>query len=497
MTACRQSRMLRLAALGLSHEANTFEPMLVSPEAMVAAGVHRGGELRAEHAGANTTMAGFLAAEDLAGVEVVPLLHTADSAAGPISAVAFTSLADELVTALKKNGPFDGVLAALHGAAVAENCNDVDGYLLPRFREIVGGEVPIGVALDLHANISAEMARNADIMATYRTNPHIDAKQRAEEVAALVIRAARGEIVPTLAFEPVPAVINILCQNTEEAPMRDVLADLELVLTGPDVLTASVAEGYPYADVPEMGMSVVVVTDGDAAGAARQARELAAKVWARREQFACQAVTADEAIRIAAAAKGTPVLLLDVGDNIGGGAPGNSVELLSAARSLGLSSFVTTVVDPAAVGACTEAGIGGALQLAIGAAPAVEAGATVLALANGIYSDSGPTHAGIRHFDSGPTAAVRLDTGQTVVLCSQAQVAASPVQLTSLGLGLAEFRAVVAKGVHSPLAGYGPFVAEAIRVDTRGITQADVTRFDYSLRHRPLFPFEPDAKYRL
>ena len=87
-----------------------------------------------------------------------------------------------------------------------------------------------------------------------------------------------------------------------------------------------------------------------------------------------------------------------------------------------------------------------ALQLAIGAAPAVEATARVLALANGIYSDSGPTHAGIRHFDSGPTAAVRLDTGQTVVLCSQAQVAASPVQLTSLGLGLAEFRAVVAKG---------------------------------------------------
>ena len=198
MTGCRQSRMLRLAALGLSHEANTFEPILVGPEAMVAAGVHRGGELRAEHAGANTTMAGFLAAEEFAGVEVVPLLHTADSAAGPISAVAFTSLADELLTALERNGPFDGVLAAVtRDAAVAEHCNDVDGYLLSRFRDIVGGEVPIGVALDLHANISAEMARNADIMATYRTNPHIDAKQRAEEVAALVIRAARGEITST------------------------------------------------------------------------------------------------------------------------------------------------------------------------------------------------------------------------------------------------------------------------------------------------------------
>jgi microcystin degradation protein MlrC len=487
--------MVRLAALGLSHEANSFEPTPVSLEAMIAAGIHRGDELRAEHAGANTTMAGYLAAEKLAGVEVVPLLHTPDSAAGPISAEAFAALAGELTAALEENGPFDGVLAALHGAAVAEGCLDVDGYLLGRFREIVGSRVPIGVALDLHANISAEMVRNASVLSTYRTNPHVDAKERAEEVAALVVRAARGEITPTPAFEPVPAVINILCQGTDEAPMREIMADLDRLLGEPGVLSAAVAEGYPYADVPEMGMSVVVVTDADAAGARRHAVALAEKVWARRAQFGCDAATPTAAIRGAAAAVRTPVLLLDVGDNIGGGAPGDSVELLAAARSAGLSSLVTTVVDPDAVEACRAAGVGASLTVALGAPPGVEAVATVLVLDRGIYADDGPTHAGIRRFDSGPTAAVRLDTGQTVVLCSQAQAAVSPAQLTSLGLDLASFQAVVAKGVHSPIAGYGPLVAETIRVNTGGITRADVKSFEYKFRRRPLYPFEADAAY--
>ena len=211
---------------------------------------------------------------------------------------------------------------------MAKGTPDVHGYLLRRFREVAGPGTPIGAALDLHANISATMAEHADVLVTYRTNPHVDAYERAVDVARLIAGAARGDIRPTMTFEQVPAAINILCQNTGSPPMDGIIADLETCLDDPGVLTASVAEGYPYADVTEMGMSVIVVTDDDPGGAATSARQLAARVWARRGEFDRRAPGAAEALRQACDDPGGPLLLLDVGDNIGGGSPGDSVDIL-------------------------------------------------------------------------------------------------------------------------------------------------------------------------
>lgn len=488
---------MRLAALGLSHEANTFSSIPVD-RTVIEAATLRGERIRAVHGSARTTMAGFLSVAD-DDVEVVPLAHCTLVPSGAITADALELIADELVAALAGAGPFDGVLAALHGAAVAEGCPDVDGYLLHRFRQVVGPSVPIGVALDLHANVSAAMVACTDVLATYRTNPHIDARERAVEVASLIIRAVRGEVRPVQAYHPVPAVINILCQNTGSAPMSDIMADLETVLARPGVLSATVAEGYPYADVPEMGMSVTVVTDGDADAAASHARFLAEAVWDRRAQFDTVRVSPQEALRRVATSSARPVLLLDVGDNIGGGSPGDSVVLLNAARQAGFADLLTIVADPVSVAACEAAGVGATVALTIGArtdprtGPPTSASATVLGLHDGRYEDPGPTHGGTRFFDAGRTAVVRLDSGQTVVLTTRVVQPTSAVQLTSLGLDPRRFAAVVAKGVHSPLAGYASYYDEAIWVDTPGVTSARLAEFEYARRRRPLYPFEPDA----
>jgi microcystin degradation protein MlrC len=493
--------MIRLAALGLSHETNTFAVGETDLADLEAAGILHGDAIRAEHDGARTTMAGFLAAGQWPGIEVVPLLHVTVTPSGLITDRALAAMADQLAGALEASGPFDGILAALHGAAVAKGTPDVDGYLLRRFREVAGPDMPIGAALDLHANISAAMASRADVLVTYRTNPHVDAYERAVDVARLIAGTARGDIHPAMAFEQVPAAINILCQNTGSPPMDAILADLKACLDDPGVLSASVAEGYPYADVPEMGMSVIVVTDGDPGGAATRARQLAAKVWDRRGEFDRRAASAAEALRRACDEPGGPVLLLDVGDNIGGGSPGDSVDLLAEAVKAGVPSLMTIVVDPEAAATCAAAGVAGHVQLSIGGkadpltGPPVHGRGTVLALHSGRYEDPGPTHAGIRYFDAGPTAAVRLDTGQTVVLCSRAQMPISPVQVTSLGLDLTTFKVIIAKGVHSPLAGYGPLASRVIQVDTQGVTGADLHRLHYLQRRRPLYPFEADTPY--
>jgi microcystin degradation protein MlrC len=491
--------MIRLAVLGLSHEANSFATHLVDTEVFEAAGVLRGPEIVAVHQGGTSTISGFLTIGERPGVEVVPLVMTTLIPSGKITAEALRIRTDELVNALAAGGPFDGVLAALHGAAVAEDRLDVDGYLLRRFRELVGPDVRIGASLDLHANISEQMCAHVDALNTYRTNPHVDAREVAAEMADLIVRAVRGEVRLTQAYQPIPAAINILCQNTDDPPMSDIMADLRATMARPGVLSATVAEGYPYADVPEMGMSVVVVTDGDPDGATRHARALAERVWARRGAFDVRAPSAAEALRAVAREPGGPVLLLDVGDNIGAGSPGDSVVLLNAARATGLAGLLAIIADPVAVAICDRAGVGARVGLSIGAktdpetGPPVEASATVLALHDGIYQATEPVHAGMSAFDAGRSAAVRLESGQTVILTSKVVMPLTTAQLTTLGLAPTDFTAIVAKGVHSPLAGYLPHVTGMIRVDTPGVTSADLSRFSYVNRRRPMFPFESRA----
>lgn len=498
---------LRLAALGLWHEANTFVQQQMDLDTMEANGVVRGAEIRDRFAGGSSSFSGFLEIESLVpGVEVVPLVMAQLIPRGIITADALAVRVEEMLELLQQAGPFDGVLAAVHGAAVAEGCPDVDGMVLRRIREVVGPGVPIGAALDLHANVSAEMCANADVINAYRTNPHVDADATAVEIARLVVSAARGEIAPVIEHIALPLAVNILRQSTTELPMSALMAAADAVRAEPGVLTASVIQGFPYADVSEMGMSVVVVSDGDRNLARRAAEHLADVVWAVRADLDARAPNAAEAVGQVIAGlpdAAGPVLLLDVGDNIGGGSSGDSVALLNAARAAGLGSLLTIVADEAAAGAAIAAGVGASLHLRFGAAvqpevgPPVEATATVLRLHDGvIVSDPGSAHAGVDRLDAGPTAAVRLDSGQTVVLTSRAAPPFSIAQVLSLGIDPREFAAIVAKGVHSPKAAYGPYVEEMIMVDTPGPTRAGLHGLDYVHRRRPMFPFEPITEWR-
>ena len=491
-----ERRRIRIGLLGFYHEANSFAPVRVDDVYVRAAGTFWGEDVLREFRGSASTAGGFIAAAETDGqVDLVPMVLSVLVPAGPVTAEALATQVGYFRESLAANGPFDGVLVVLHGAAVAEDVDDVDGHLLEVVREAVGPATVVGTSLDLHANISSRMCDAADLLNTYRTNPHVDARPMAEEIGRLVFATARGLIVPTMSFVPIPAFINILRQNTDVPPMSDVIADVVATAGRPGVLTATVAEGYPYADVPEMGMSAVVITDDAPAQAAELAHVLAEEVWQRRDEFDARIPGPEEALSIAAATEATPVLLLDVGDNIGGGSPGDSVVLLEAAIRTGFRDLVTIVNDPAAAASAHRAGIDGILDVQIGpSASAVAGRATVVGLSDGIFEATGTLHAGFRRFDAGPSAALRLETGQTVVATTRVTLPLTPVQLEEIGLSLSDYRAIVAKGVHSPLAGYGPHVGLVVQVDTPGVTGADCSQLPYRRRRRPLFPLERDAR---
>jgi microcystin degradation protein MlrC len=190
-----------------------------------------------------------------------------------------------------------------------------------------------------------------------------------------------------------------------------------------------------------------------------------------------------------------------MGDNVGGGSPGDGTELAHALHRRRLGPSHVCLFDPAAVVEAAAAGMAATRRLRVGGkcdnlhgAPFV-AEFTVRGLYDGKFEESQPRHGGITQFDQGRTALVETTTGLTVMLTTRRMVPFSLGQLTSCGLTPSRFRVLVAKGVHAPVAAYAPVCKHLIRVDTPGVTSADLSRLEYHRRRRPMFPFETDAAW--
>ena len=489
---------MRLAALGLAHETNTFSSVPASYDRWE---ILRGDEIRQKHATATTSMAGMLAASERLGVEIVPLLFANTGPIGTITRDAFDRIVGEMMALLRERGPWDGVLMAQHGAAVSEEYPDADGEIVRRAREVVGPSVPIGVTPDMHANLSQKLIEQSTVTVVYRTNPHLDPKERAEECAELIVRTIKGEIRPVQALEMPPLVVNIVKQYTGEEPMKAIVEGIPAVLARPGILSASVAEGYPYADVEEMGMAFLAIHDGDLSAARDAARYLADLAWERRLALQGDVPFPTEALQYADAAPEGPIVLMDVGDNIGGGSSADSTYLLAEAKQLGIKRFLQTLYDPEAVTACEAAGVGATVTLPVGGktddlhgSPVTVTG-TVRVLFDGLYEDPLPTHGGWRFFDGGTTAVLDTTDDHTLILTSKRAGNTSLEQLYSVGVDPERFKVVVAKGVVSPRPAYSRVAKEIVLVNTPGVTTSDLSFFTYHRRRKPLYPFEPDATY--
>jgi len=495
--------MIRIATAGYQHESNTFSSIPASLDLWRRSGILEDApSIRAEYATSQSTLAGFFAVAEVdPEVELVPLFFTRLMPMGALTREAAEFIFERIVAAIRDHGPWDAVLLPLHGAAVSVPWPDADGELVRRVREIVGPGVPIGVALDMHANIAQQLVDNADIVTVYQTNPHIDAYEMAMQCARLTLQTVRGKIRPTSALEMPPLLVNILCQGTSDAPMKDLLKVADTQRARPGVLSVSVVEGYPYADVAEMGMSFIAITDNDPALARDAARQMALAAWGMREALNQGGTSIDAALQRAQAAPAGPVVLFDVGDNVGGGSPGDSTHILHAARRLGVRALLQAVCDPAVVGLCQAAGVGGRIEASVGGKSDGMHGAPfaiqgrVTALSDGCYEETGPTHGGFRFFNDGPSCAVRTDDGYTLVLTSRSAGSSSLQQFRTLGIEPTAMKIIVAKGVHSPRPAMEPIAKEMIWVATPGVTTADLATFTYRQRRVPLYPLEPDARW--
>ncbi len=489
-----RGNVLRIALLGLCHETNTFSSVTTDLAKFERDGIQRGEEIVALNATARTSLSGFLAAgkDD---VEIVPLIWAWANPSAAITREAFTDLTTEMLALLANGGPWDAVFLAQHGAAVSEEFPDADGEIIRQVREFVGADIPIGVTLDMHANVTPEVVRNATVIVGFQTNPHIDARERAEECASLILDTVRGRIKPVMAFTQIPAVINILRQSTLEEPMLAIMDYAVRALEKKQILSVSVFEGYPYADVEAMGMSCLTISDDNYELAKATNEEIANEIWSHKSQFQGNACSAAEAV-MQACKGGRPNVLLDVGDNIGGGGPADSTFLLVAALDAKISGFLMIFHDPQAVELCIAAGQGAQISLEVGAkkderhGQPVPVSGTVAFISDGKYEEPTPVHGGYRFFDSGPTVVLELANDVLLILTSKIALPITLEQIRSLGIRPEDRRVIVAKGTISPQAAYRPIAGNVILVNTAGDTSSDLETFAYKRRRRPLHPFE-------
>lgn len=486
---------MRIAIAGFMHESNTFTPVPTNRASFESQSLTLGSDLLREWRDAHHEVGGFLEAATSLGFEPVPLLMAWATPAGPVTADVFEEILTRLIDGLKREKP-DGLLLALHGAMVSAVHLDADGETVTRLRAAVGPELPIVVTLDLHGNVSERLVQNSTAVVAYRTCPHVDQRECGRRAAALLVRQLRGEVRLAQALVKPPLLVNIMVHDTSLDPLKGFMEQTRALEQQPGVLAVSLLPGFPYADVPQMGPSIIVVTDNDVALAKRAAETLAARLWEAREKLARPLPDATTAVGLALKAEKPPVVLVDTGDNVGGGSAADGTIVLAELLRQGATDSVVCLYAPDEVKECVKAGVGGAVQLTVGGkvdrhhGDPVSVSGKVRVLHDGTYVEPAVRHGGKRINHMGLTALVEIEGHNLLVLNSLRHPPFSLGQLTCLGIRPELQRILVVKAAIAYKAAYLPVAGTIIEVDTPGQTAVNPHRFAYRHIRRPLYPLE-------
>ena len=430
--------MTTIAIGGIMHESNTFSQTPTDFAAFTQTFARNLVNVWGE---SHHEMGGFIQGATAYNYTAYPTLMASATPAGPVTDDAFDRLTEMLIQHLKAAPKHEGLLLALHGALVVESYPDGDGEVLRRLRDTLGRDFPIVVTLDQHANVSEQMVAESTALVIYKTTPHIDQRQRGLQAAELMMRILADEVTPTQALAKPPMLLNILYHNTNVPPMAPILTAAKHLETRSDVLVANVAAGYPYADVYEVGPSFAVVTDDNPQLAQTEADRLSDMLWNIHEQLTIDLPDAAQAVEQAIQSQQRPVILVEMGDNIGGGSPGDSTFVLAELQRQNASGFVVVLYDPEAVQTCIQAGVGTDVSLQVGGkaddmhGDPVAIQGKVRLIHDGRFEETEPRHGGQRYHNQGLATVVAVEDS-LVVLTSRRQTPFSLQQLLSVSVSI-------------------------------------------------------------
>ena len=478
---------------GLATETNTFSPIPTGMAGYRATFLLRPDDPQPDGPRLETGpvwAAQVLAGENPGWRHVVGTVAWAEPAGLTVRAV-HESLREEILDQLRAAMPLDAVALSLHGAMVAEGCDDCEGDLLAQVREIVGPGVAVGAELDLHCHLTAAMVEAADALVMFKEYPHIDFAERGHELVALLAATAEGRIAPRMA---VFDCRQIGAYHTTREPMRSLVDRIQAMEGTDGVLSISIGHGFSYGDVADIGTRVLAIADGDAAKAARVAADVGREVIAMRGKGTAEYLSIADSFDRARVAKPGTVVLADGPDNPGGGAPSDSTFVTRALLEAGMTdACVGPVWDPIAVALCRDAGEGAVLDLRVGGKTGPMSGdpldlrVTVLR----VSETAAQTFGGMRD-PLGCAVGLRTEEGLELLINDRRTQAFGPDLFTSGGIDPAAKRYVVVKSNQHFHAGFAPLAVEILYLDGPGALPHDVTRLTFTKRPKPLWPFETD-----
>jgi microcystin degradation protein MlrC len=502
----------RIAVLGFSIECNKFAPP-ATREHFVARTYLEGDDIIAAARGPTPTMLpetpGFVAAMDASGPwRPVGIVLAMSEPNGPVEHAFFAEMLATIERRLQAALPLDGVYICAHGAAVTTEEDDPEGVLFKAVRGIVGPDVPVVATFDLHANVSDRMADQIDAFIGYRTNPHLDMRERGAEAAAALRELLAGTQTcrVRLRLPIVPPTVTLL---TAAGPYAEMIRLGQERMT-PQIMNVSVMGGFAYSDTAKNGLSVIVTGRGTGSRAAAEAlaREIAQYGWEQRARFDPHLTPLEAAVEQALAAGRDPSLpalcVADVADNPGGGGRGNTTYLLRAFAEAGVAGALFGIVyDPDLAAEAHGHGLHYHFTAQFNRAETTSfsekwsAPARVVGLGDGNCVGRRGIYAGQRLM-LGPTAALAIG-GITVVVVSHRLQCADPIFFEMMGLDLRRARSVAVKSRGHFRGGFDEFFPpeQIVEVDLPGLTSPMLHRFRWTRLPRPVIPLDDNVPFRL
>ena len=493
---------MHIALGGITHEANSFCAHVTDMADFEARQVLRGDEILSHWQSTSTEQAGAISVlMQVPGCEVIPTFLARSLSGAPMYEPVFTGLLEELLTALKAAGPVDGVLLVLHGAMMSQDTPDATGEVLARVRALVGPSVPVVGTLDLHANVTARMVREATALVGYHTAPHVDMYETGQKAAQVLVAAIQGAISPTTSLVRLPMLLPPENSTHNWGPLAEVIGRAVALEAEGSIIHGGIYPVQPWMDTPDVACSVVVITDDAPQVARTHAQTLAEIFWTRRHDFVSELVAPDEAVHRALARDAGTVVLCDSADATTSGSTGDSTSILRALVDAApfQETALVNIVDPEVVAQAIAAGIGATLTVQVGGKRAphlyepVTFTGTVKTISDGTFVFKGPGMRGVLHH-MGRTA-VLIHGSIHLVVMSRGVSQWDPQLYRSLGEEPMDARMVQVKSPMAFRAAYDGIYDEVIIVRAPGSASPELASLPWKHVGRPIYPLDPETEW--
>jgi microcystin degradation protein MlrC len=486
---------MRLFYAALALEANTFLALPTSYQAFVEKLYYPPGQYPAKQSHQTGAMDAVRARAAHGEFALIEGSCYAAQPGGAAARAAYERMRDEILGQLEAALPVDGVVLNLHGAMVAHGYDDCEGDILQRVRGLVGENCVIGIELDPHCHLTRKRCALADIIVLFKEYPHTDFAERGEEVVDLVLRTIRR------AIKPVKSVFDcrmIGSFPTSIQPMRG-LVDRIMAMEGKErVLSISIGHCFPYGDVPEGGVRVLVITDDAKPHGDRLAEAIGRELIAFREQAAPPEYTVDGAIDFALAQSHGPVVIADTTDNAGGGAPSDNTTFLHRLIARGVEgAAVAPIWDPIAVRLAFDAGEGAKLPFRFGGKTSLASGSPVDAEVEIIrcVPNAHQTFAGAV-VPLGDVASIRMGGVEAVLISTRAQAMGTDL-FANFGIEPKARKILVVKSNQHFYASFSQIAATTIYAEGDGALPRNYARLPFAKIERPIWPLDATTEPKL